>query len=177
MLDSSPAGRTVARSPLAPEQTMNRTLVALLAIAACAPAQQGQTDADYAAIAAAENEFAAGMNAGDMAKVAAIYSDDAVLMPPNLPAVHGRLAIQEFLATFPPVGDFKLMAGETKGGAGLVTVRGQYSMNLMPPGASAAVADSGKFIEVWLQQPDGAWRLAWDIWNSNIALAPPPPAK
>jgi ketosteroid isomerase-like protein len=157
---------------------MNRAIViAILAIAACAPAPQGQTDADYAAIAAAESEFGAAMNAGDMARVAAIYSDDAVLMPPNLPAVHGRLAIQEFLATFPPVGDYKLVAGETKGGAGLVTVRGQYSMNLMLPGTSAAVADTGKFIEVWLKQADGTWRLAWDIWNSDIPLPPPPPAK
>jgi ketosteroid isomerase-like protein len=47
----------------------------------------------------------------------------------------------------------------------------------MLPGASAAVADTGKFIEVWLKQADGTWRLAWDIWNSDIPLPPPPPAK
>ncbi|MBS1241505.1 MAG: hypothetical protein H6R40_932 [Gemmatimonadetes bacterium] len=159
---------------------MNRTVMAaaLVVAAACAPAAQpGQTDEDYATITAAENAFAAGMNAGDMAKVAAIYSDDAVLMPPNAPAIRGRLAVQEFLAGFPPIGDFKLVPGETKGGAGMVTVRGQYSMNLMPPGASAAVADTGKFVEVWLKQPDGTWRLTWDIFNSDIPLPVPPPAK
>jgi ketosteroid isomerase-like protein len=110
-------------------------MAALLAVsAACAPAaQQGQTDEDYTAIEAARNEFSAGMNAGDMAKVAGIYADDAVLMPPNAPAVRGTLAIKDMLAAFPPVGDFKVVAGEK--GLGRTGDVGN-TPELMPPGAA-----------------------------------------
>jgi len=146
----------------------------LLALAACAPAAQpGQTDEDYAAIEAARASFVEAMNAGDMAKAATIYADDAVVMPPNAPGVHGKLAVQELLNAFPPVGDFKLYGMEVKGGAGMVTVRGQYSMNLMLPGAAAAVADSGKYVEVWMKQADGSWKMTWDIWNTDIPAPAP----
>lgn len=148
--------------------------VLALALAACAPAAQpGQTDEDYAAIDAARAAFVEAISAGDMAKAAEIYADDAVVMASNAPAVHGRLAVQEMLGGYPPIGDFKISVSETKGGAGLVTVRGQYSMNLMSPGAPAAVADTGKFVEVWMKQADGSWKMVWDIWNTDIAMPAP----
>src|SRR5262245_35107544 len=41
-------------------------------------------------------EFAVAFNAKDAARVAAFYTDDAVLMPPNLPAVRGRADIEAY---------------------------------------------------------------------------------
>ncbi len=35
------------------------------------------------------------------------------------------------------------------------------------PGA-APLRDHGKWVEVWRKQGDGAWRMRWDIFNSDV---------
>jgi hypothetical protein len=40
-------------------------------------------------------QYLAAAKARDAAKVASFYADDAVLMPPNAPPIHGRKAIQQ----------------------------------------------------------------------------------
>jgi ketosteroid isomerase-like protein len=54
----------------------------------------------------------------------------------------------------------------------LAYTRGTYSLTMQPAGA-APMSDTGKFVEVWRKQPDGSWKIKWDIYNSDN---PPPPA-
>jgi hypothetical protein len=44
---------------------------------------------------------------------------------------------------------------------------GRYTLDI--PGAPQ---DRGKYIEVWAPQPDGAWRIVDDIFNSSLPPAP-----
>jgi hypothetical protein len=37
------------------------------------------------------------------------------------------------------------------------------------------VADSGKYVVRWVEE-NGTWRMAQDIWNSDLPPPPPPPA-
>jgi uncharacterized protein (TIGR02246 family) len=134
------------------------------------------TDADRQAIEAQRTAFAAAANANDMAAVAALYTEDGTVLPPNGPAVTGRLAIEQLLRSFPPIGDMKLTSVDLVGAADFAVARGVFSMTLMPPGSTVAIADTGKFMELWRKQPDGRWLIAWDIFNSDIPL-PAPPAK
>jgi ketosteroid isomerase-like protein len=85
----------------------------------------------------------------------------------------GRAALQQAFSAFPPVGDVKLTAVDVVGTADHAVIRGVYSLNLMLPGATAAVADTGKFVELWRKQADGKWLISWDIWNSDIPLPAP----
>ena len=70
----------------------------LIALAGC---QKGAVDtkADEAAIRAGTTAWATAYNNGDGEAMAANYAEDAVLLPPNAPAVTGRAAIREFLET------------------------------------------------------------------------------
>ena len=64
----------------------------LLAMQTGAQPARGATDP---AIAAVADHYVKATLAGDAKAVAALYTEDAVEMPPNLPAVKGRAAIQQ----------------------------------------------------------------------------------
>jgi uncharacterized protein (TIGR02246 family) len=111
--------------------------------------------------------------ARDFATWAALFLDDAVVNPPNEPAVKGRAAIRAWLEKFPPITEFKLNNEKVEGREDLAYVLGTYTMTITPPGAPGPVKDSGKFVTVVRKQPDGRWLGAVDMFSSD--LPPPPP--
>jgi uncharacterized protein (TIGR02246 family) len=113
--------------------------------------------------------------ARDFATWAALFLDDAVVNPPNEPAVKGRAAIRAWLEKFPPITEFKLNNEKVEGREDLAYVLGTYTMTITPPGAPGPVKDSGKFVTVVRRQRDGSWLGAVDMFSSD--LPPPPPPK
>ena len=105
-------------------------------------------------------------NAGALVK--AFYAPDAVLMPPNHPAIEGVAAIQGFLQGLMDSGltSFKLDTTTIASVGDLAYCRGRYTLSLSPPGA-APVHDEGKYIVVYGRQPNGTWRATSDIFNSD----------
>jgi ketosteroid isomerase-like protein len=159
---------------------MRNSVLVILAVTACAPAAPTFTDADKAAITSQRQQFMAAVNTAEWDKAVAMYADDAVLMMPNMPAVTGKLAIREAFAAYPPVSEFKIYGEEIAGSGDIAVVRGAISYVMMPAGASLAIADTSKSLEVWRRQADGSWKLHWDISNSDRpveAFVPLPPAK
>ena len=112
--------------------------------------------------------------ARDFATWAGLFLQDGVVYPPNQPAVKGREAIRAWLATFPPITEFKLHHVKVDGCEDLAYALGIYTMTIAPPGAPAPVQDSGKFVSVVRRQADGRWLLAVDMFNSDLPAAPPP---
>lgn len=112
--------------------------------------------------------------AKDWATMAGLYLDDAVVDPPNEPAVKGRAAIQAWLEKFPPITEFKAGNVKVEGRGDLAYALGTYTMTIVPPGTPGPVVDSGKYVEILRKQPDGQWLIAVDIFNSDLPMAPPP---
>ena len=110
--------------------------------------------------------------AKDFATWATLFLDDAVINPPNEPAVKGRAAIRAWLEKFPPLTEFKLNNEKVEGREDLAYVLGTYTMTITPPGAPGPVKDSGKFVTVVRKQADGRWLCAVDMFSSDL---PPPP--
>jgi len=133
----------------------------------------GLSDADRASIRQADEAFAKAANAKDFAAAAANYADDASLLPPNGEAVKGRVAIQKWMEAFPPMSNCRVELVDVDGRGDLAYTRGNYSLTMMPPGA-APTEDHGKFVEIWRKQPDGSWKIKWDIFNSDVAPPVPP---
>jgi ketosteroid isomerase-like protein len=147
-----------------------------LALGACTPAPPaGLSEADKAAIMAQRTAFVQALKAGDAGRAVEIFAPDAVVLMGNTPAVHGKAAIREFYAGVPPLGDFKLYGEQFEAGGDLVVLRGAESFTRTPPGATAPITSTGKYVEVWKKQADGGWKLLWDIGNSDGAPPPPPP--
>jgi len=149
------------------------TCVLLLPLPCEAQAGKGLSQADVSKINEVTQTFVKAALAKDWATLAALYLDDAVLDPPNEPAVKGRSAIRAWFEKFPPLTDFKTSNVRVDGRDDLAYVLGTYTMTFVPPGASGPVKDSGKYVEVRRRQPDGRWLIAVDIFNSDLPAAPP----
>ncbi|MBI2071557.1 MAG: nuclear transport factor 2 family protein [Gemmatimonadetes bacterium] len=143
--------------------------IVMLGLAACQRAPATLSEADRQAIQAASDQFLQHFQAKDWDALSQLYAEDAVLMPPNHPAVVGRAAIREFTATFPPVVEFSLTNDVIDGIGDLAYVRGRYRMTLAIEGTPT---DSGKYIEIRRRQPDGSWKFTADIFNSSVPLPP-----
>ena len=98
--------------------------------------------------------------------VAVYYAPDATVLPPNAEAVHGRAAISAFLAAFPPITTFTAEMVTVEGNGDLAYVHGRYHLDMSTP--DGPQADDGKYIEVWKRQADGSWKIAYEIFNSDL---------
>ena len=141
-------------------------IVMLASFAHAAPA------ADEAGIRAQTASWAKAYNDGDAKAVAALYADDAILMPPGVPRMKGRAVILEFftkdIAGSKAAGaiiaiDPKTEAGVSgnmgwESGTYVVTVKG-------------ATVETGKFLSVSRKQ-GGNWVYLRDTWNADAASAP-----
>jgi len=102
--------------------------------------------------------------ANDAAGVAALYTEDAQLLPPDMEIVSGRAAIQEFAAkTNPPGGPaFEIATVETLVFGNYAHRQGSFRIR----GPDGGTMETGKFIELW-KKVDGKWLIHRDIWSSN----------
>lgn len=131
-------------------------------------------DADRAAIQKSiVTDAGAALAAKDFAAFANLYTEDAAYLPPNAPAVKGRAAMVTFLSGFPPYSDFKLGPATIHGSGDVAYVQGTFSMMVTPAGASAPVAEQGKWLVGARKQTDGSWKAAVGIFNSDLPVAAP----
>jgi uncharacterized protein (TIGR02246 family) len=98
-----------------------------------------------------------------------VFSEDAVQMPPNTPANVGREMIRAWSKAFldPLRAEFAHEVGEIRVAGDWAFERGTYRIRVTPKAGGESFQDTGKYITIYQKQPDGAWLLARDIWNSN----------
>ncbi|HLL74117.1 MAG TPA: SgcJ/EcaC family oxidoreductase [Pyrinomonadaceae bacterium] len=121
------------------------------------------------AITSAIQTFADAFGRGDAAAVAAWYTADATLLPPDNPLVKGREAIRAFWqgAMSTGVREAKLETLEVESRDDLAYEVGRFEMAVQPPGGERAEM-AGKYVVVWKREGDG-WRMHVDIWNGDRA--------
>jgi uncharacterized protein (TIGR02246 family) len=109
--------------------------------------------------------WVAAFNKGDAAAVAAMYTQDAYVLPPGQDMVKGRAAIEAFwrqAAT--QVGDAKLTTVDVLPlGRRAAREIGTVSLQTKAQPPQQIV---GKYAVVW-RKIGGRWLLATDIWNTN----------
>lgn len=110
------------------------------------------------------------VNAKNWDAVGATYAADAVLLPPNGPAIQGRENILAFFKEFPPFSDMKLQLVEIDGRCDMAYVRGVYSMTIRMPDHEP-FHDTGKYLEIRMKQSNGSWLITQDMFSSDIPLS------
>ena len=121
-----------------------------------------------AVIEAANDVFMATFNRGDAAGLAALYTEDGQLMPPNAGFMTGREAVQGFWQAVMDMGVEKaaIITGEVEGFGDTAIEVSRFRLF----GGGEQELEQGKFIVIW-KKVDGQWRLHRDIFNSSN---PPP---
>ena len=131
--------------------------------------------ADETAIRAQTTNWEKAYNGGDAKGVAALYAEDALLLPPGAPGVSGRAAIQAFVT--------KDIASSKAGEAVFVInpktdvgVSGNmgWESGMYKVTVKGAVVETGKFLSV-SRKKDGKWLYIRDTWNADAPPAPPAP--
>ncbi len=115
-------------------------------------------------IEAANKHFMTAFSQGDAAALAALYTTDGQLLPPNSDFVTGLNAIQTFWQGVMDMGikEATLETVEAEAHGDAATEIGKYTMLV----EGGQVADSGKYIVTWKNE-QGTWKLHRDIWNSS----------
>ena len=155
-------------------------LVALLATA-CQPAAEqpdpateaAQQAEDIAAIRSAFDEGVAAGHAGDAAALAACwFTEDTVTMQPNLPTRIGKEAHQSYLQTTFDQFAMKITAQteevEVAGDWGFIRLN--FTQTLTPKAGGEPIEVSGRWLQIWKRGPDGSWKVARQISNSDEPL-------
>ena len=106
------------------------------------------------------------LNGGDAAGVAAHYTDDAAVLPPDAARIDGREGIQGVWQGLidADVRDVALTTQEVDVFGDVANEVGTISATA-PSEDGGRVQLAGKYVAVWKRGVDGNWRLRRDIWN------------
>jgi uncharacterized protein (TIGR02246 family) len=116
------------------------------------------------AIAAPIEQFMVAFSRGNAAGVAAVYTEDAQVLPPNSDVVSGKQAIQTLWQGAMNMGvtAVNLETGEAEQYGNTAYEVGRFTLQ----GAEGQMIDAGKYVVIWKQE-GGQWKLHRDIWNSS----------
>jgi uncharacterized protein (TIGR02246 family) len=120
------------------------------------------------AIVAANGNFMETFKGGEAARMAALYTENGQLLPPNSDFVTGRQAIQGFWQALFDMGiqEVSLESVEVDGHGETAIEVGKYALK----GEGGQELDAGKYIVIWKRE-DGQWKLHRDIFNSSMPAA------
>jgi uncharacterized protein (TIGR02246 family) len=96
-----------------------------------------------------------------------LYAEDAVMLPPNAPAIFGRDAIRASFREMFAAQDLKveIEALETVVEGDLAYVAGRYRMWT----GDGTLVDRGKYVDIW-RAVNGQWLIHRDIRNSSLPI-------
>jgi uncharacterized protein (TIGR02246 family) len=140
---------------------MRLSTLALASLIAASPAAAQ----DKATFDKLNDAFVAAFKKADFAAVAAMYTEDATVLPPGSNVVKGRPAIQAFWTQAGQgIGDIKLTTVDVKAlGADAAREIGTFSLMTKGQQSQQVV---GKYVVVW-QKVGTDWKLMTDIWNTD----------
>jgi uncharacterized protein (TIGR02246 family) len=152
-------------------------LLAAVLAAACATTPRVDVASEETAIRAVNRQVEQGVASKNADAIGRLYATDAVFMVPNAPAARGQAAIQSTWAEFLKLPNLSLTLTPTKidvaSGGELATDVGTYLLTYT--GDQGQVTDRGKYM-VQFRKVGTDWKIAHDIFNSDLPLQAPAPA-
>ena len=148
----------------------------LIAPAAAQPSSGGlflnspQQEQDRAGINKTRNDYVLAWRAANADQIVDLYTDDAWVLYPNQPALTGRSEIlahfKSFFAEFKQE-EWELTSAEMEIVGPWAFDRGTYRWKGVARAGGDPMDDYGKYLVVLKRQPDGGWKVARDMDNSD----------
>jgi len=106
-----------------------------------------------------------GLRQGDVAAVNALYTEDAIQLPPNKEIIRGREKIKEFHSEGIQMGfeDAVLTGRELSVNGDIAYEIGNYTEKFHPKGKEF-IEVKGKYLVIYKKTADG-WKIHREIWN------------
>lgn len=161
---------------------MSPRLLAVLAsctltTVACAPAGQDRAEAAISqeeSIAAyheqlVEGGWAEAFNAGDVQRITAFYTEDAVRLPPDAAPIQGREAIRRnFQETFDGFSSHEIWSSppeEIHASGDWIVARGTWTLEGTVAEAGEELDQGGNYVVVARRGSDDQWKVHWEMWS------------
>jgi uncharacterized protein (TIGR02246 family) len=135
--------------------------------AACATTPRVDVANEESAIRALNRQFEQAVASKNVDAIAQLYSADAVVMPPNAPAVRGQTAIRAFWAEMvkaSPTVSLTSTDIDVAATGDLATDEGTYTFSFT--GDQGPMTERGKYVTE-LGKVGASWRITTDIFNSD----------
>lgn len=147
------------------------TIVGLLLVSACAPAEVTvDLNAEAETLMALSREWSDIAGSGDTEATLTFWAEDAVMMPPGSPPLRGKAAIRGFVEAGAQVPGFSVRWEPLEahvaasGDMAYLIERNQITM---PDSTGTLITESNKTVTVWRKEPDGTWKNVVDMWNAD----------
>lgn len=141
----------------------------VLATACAGIEARPDTTADVATIRSMLDEAVAAHHAGDAARWAGLFTNDGMLLPEGAPTVSGMDSLlrwaQDFFTTYTSTA--RIEAAEIEVAGDWAYARNVIWGTLTPKQGGSGMPLDAKEIVIFRRQPDGSWKVARVIYNSN----------
>ena len=108
----------------------------------------------------------------DVDRILSFWTDDAIVLPPGLPAVIGKAALRQYVESSLRIPGFRITWSSTDvalspdAQLAYFVSRNEITMNSQD---GIPVTTHGRAITIWRRESDGQWRCAVDMWNEEPA--------
>lgn len=148
----------------------------MLAVACAPPEAVVDMEVETAALRATAQAYHDAATGMDTEALVDLYAPDAVMYPPDLPAVEGIDAVGEYASGFTSVPGIQihleLVDVVVSSGAGMGYTLGTGTIIMDGPDGEPMTEHVRDF-HVWTKNAAGEWKLVVDIWNSPVPLDEP----
>ena len=132
--------------------------------------------ADEAALKKLDDEWSKTTGSRNVEKMLSYYSDDAVVMMPNIPTLTGKEPIRGFwnsMLDSPSFsGGWTTTKIEVARSGDLAYITGNYEFK-DNDGGERSMMDKGKYFSAWKKQSDGSWKCVADVFSSDLPVPVP----
>ncbi len=113
-----------------------------------------------------DDQWSKAAGAKDLEKTVSFYSDDAIVLPPNAPAITSKGGLREmwkgFLDSVASI-SWKVTRVEVAKSGDMAYLTGSYET-----AGNDGTKERGKYLEVWEKQADGSWKCGADMFSSDL---------
>ena len=130
---------------------------------------------DEQAIRKMTEDWTASVRAKDVARLTSMVTEDAVFLPPGLPPIRGKQAVEAMYKSFFP----QFSSVEQTVSIEEIEVCGEWAFAwgtegyvLVPQTGGPSIQMQGKAMSILRRQPGGSWKFARGINNTLLRNAP-----
>ena len=105
-----------------------------------------------------------------MDSIMAFWAEDAVMMPPGMPALEGKQAIRNYVEAASQLPGFQIRwepASVHVASSGYMAYMIEHNVITIDDSLGNPITTHGKVVTIWQKDAGGSWKNVIDIWNER----------